>query len=129
MKIKLCNVHKLAVANEGEERKPIFIPFGTWDYDDTITQTLDKSHAEKIAATLEKQIAAGDPGIPVYQGHPDVPEYAGKYPDKGAMGWVKKILVNEDGMECHVEWDRERRRGEKQQQGGKTSSHDARIIP
>ncbi|MBO7688815.1 MAG: hypothetical protein J6V72_20715 [Kiritimatiellae bacterium] len=111
MKIKLCNVHKLAVANEGEERKPIFIPFGTWPYDDTISQTLDKPHAEGIAADLDKQIAAGEPGIPVYQGHPDVPEYAGKYPDKGAMGWVKKILVNEDGMECHIEWDRDPGKG------------------
>ncbi len=111
MKIKLCNVHKLAVANEGEERKPIFIPFGTWPYDDTISQTLDKPHAEGIAADLDKQIAAGEPGIPVYQGHPDVPEYAGKYPDKGAMGWVKKILVNEDGMECQVEWDRDPGKG------------------
>jgi hypothetical protein len=111
MKIKLCNVHKLAVANEGEERKPIFIPFGTWPYDDTISQTLDRPHAEGIAADLDKQIAAGEPGIPVYQGHPDVPEYAGKYPDKGAMGWVKKILVNEDGMECQIEWDRDPGKG------------------
>lgn len=111
MKIKLCNVHKMAVANEGEERKPIFIPFGTWPYDDTISQTLDRPHAEGIAADLDKQIAAGEPGIPVYQGHPDVPEYAGKYPDKGAMGWVKKILVNEDGMECRVEWDRDPGKG------------------
>ena len=110
-KIKLCNVHKLAVANEGEERKPIFIPFGTWPYDDMISQTLDRPHAEGIAADLDKQIAAGEPGIPVYQGHPDVPEYAGKYPDKGAMGWVKKILVNEDGMECQVEWDRDPGKG------------------
>lgn len=111
MKIKLCNVHKLAVANEGEERKPIFIPFGTWPYDDMISQTLDRPHAEEIAADLDKQIAAGEPGIPVYQGHPDVPEYAGKYPDKGAMGWVKKILVNEDGMECQIEWDRDPGKG------------------
>lgn len=28
-KLKLCNVHKLAFANEGEGRKPIHIPFGT----------------------------------------------------------------------------------------------------
>jgi hypothetical protein len=111
MKIKLCNIHKLAVANEGEERKPIFIPFGTWPYEDMIFQTLDKPHAEGIAADLDKQIAAGEPGIPVYQGHPDVPEYAGKYPDKGAMGWVKKILVNEDGMECQIEWDRDPGKG------------------
>lgn len=110
-KLKLCNVHKLGFANEGEQRKPIHIPFGTWAYDDTIDQTLDREHAEAIAADLAGKIAAGEPGIPVYQGHPDVPEYAGKYPDKGALGWVKKILVNEDGMDLEVEWDRDPGKG------------------
>lgn len=110
-KLKLCNVHKLALSNEGEGRKPIHIPFGTWAYDDTIDQTLDRDHAEKIAADLAGKIAAGEPGIPVYQGHPDVPEYASKYPDKGALGWVKKILVNEDGMDLEVEWDRDPGKG------------------
>ena len=110
-KLKLCNVHKLALSNEGEGRKPIHIPFGTWAYDDTIDQTLDREHADAIAADLAGKIAAGEPGIPVYQGHPDVPEYAGKYPDKGALGWVKKILVNEDGMDLEVEWDRDPGKG------------------
>jgi hypothetical protein len=111
MKIKLCNVHKLAIANEGEGRKPIHIPFGTWEYDSNITQTFDREHAENIADVLAKHIALGEPGIPVYQGHPDVPEYAGKYPDKGALGWVKKMVVNEDGVDCEVEWDRNPGRG------------------
>lgn len=111
MKLKLCNVHKLTLANEGDSRPPIHIPFGTWDYDDHITQTLDRAHAEAIANELQSQIAAGEPGIPVYQGHPDVPEYAGKYPDKGALGWVKKIMVNENGMDLEVEWDRDPGKG------------------
>ena len=110
-KLKLCNVHKLALSNEGEGRKPIHIPFGTWSYDDTIDQTLDREHAEKIAADLAGKVAAGEPGIPVYQGHPDVPEYASKYPDKGALGWIKRILVNEDGMDLEVEWDRDPGKG------------------
>ena len=53
-KLKLCNVHKLALSNEGEGRKPIHIPFGTWAYDDTIDQTLDREHAEKIAAAFKE---------------------------------------------------------------------------
>lgn len=105
-KLKLCNVLKLALSNEGEQRRPIHIPFGTWEYDSNITQTFDREHAENIADVLAKHIALGEPGIPVYQGHPDVPEYAGKYPDKGALGWVKKMVVNEDGVDCEVEWDR-----------------------
>ena len=56
-KLKLCNVHKLAFANEGEGRKPIHIPFGTWAYDDTIDQTLDREHAEKIAAVIADEMA------------------------------------------------------------------------
>ena len=110
-KLKLCNVHKLTLANEGEERKPIHIPFGTWAYDDTLDQTLDREHAEKIANELKEMIDKGEPGIPVYQGHPDVPEYAGKYPDKGALGWVKTITVNEDGMDLAVDWDRDPGKG------------------
>ena len=111
MKMKLCNVHRLALSNEGEERKPIHIPFGTWPYDDRVDQTLDREHAEKIANELAASVAKGEPGIPVYQGHPDVPEYASKYPDKGALGWVKKILVNENGMDLEVEWDRDPGKG------------------
>ena len=110
-KLKLCNVHKLTLANEGEERKPIHIPFGTWAYDDTLDQTLDREHAEKIAGDLKEIVDKGEPGIPVYQGHPDVPEYAGKYPDKGALGWVKTITVNEDGMDLAVDWDRDPGKG------------------
>lgn len=110
-KLKLCNVHRLALSNEGEARKPIHIPFGTWPYDDRVSQTLDREHAEKIANELAASVAKGEPGIPVYQGHPDVPEYAGKYPDKGALGWVKKILVNENGMDLEVEWDRDPGKG------------------
>lgn len=110
-KLKLCNVHRLALSNEGEARKPIHIPFGTWPYDDRVSQTLDREHAEKIANELAASVAKGEPGIPVYQGHPDVPEYAGKYPDKGALGWVKRILVNEDGMDLEVEWDRDPGKG------------------
>lgn len=110
-KLKLCNVHRLALSNEGEARKSIHIPFGTWPYDEHVSQTLDREHAEAIANELAASVAKGEPGIPVYQGHPDVPEYAGKYPDKGALGWVKRILVNEDGMDLEVEWDRDPGKG------------------
>lgn len=95
--------------------KPIFIPFGEWDYDGTCRQRLDRAHGEAIANELNARVAAGDPGIPVYQGHPDVPELAAKYPDKGALGWVTRIeLANEggrDGLALTVEWDRDPGRG------------------
>lgn len=98
-----------------ESGKPIFIPFGEWDYDGTCRQRLDRAHGERIANELNARVARGEPGIPVYQGHPDVPQLASRYPDKGALGWVSKIeLVNEggrDGLALTVEWDRDPGRG------------------
>lgn len=102
-----------------ESGKPIFIPFGEWNYDGKSRQRLDRAHGEKIANELNARVAKGEPGIPVYQGHPDVPELAAKYPDKGALGWVTKIeLANESpdgravpGLALTVEWDRDPGRG------------------
>ena len=110
-KTPLYNVaHPLA-----ESGKPIFIPFGEWNYDGQSRQRLDRAHGEKIANELNARVAKGDPGIPVYQGHPDVPALASKYPDKGALGWITRIeLVNEggkDGLALTVEWDRDPGRG------------------
>ena len=51
-------------------------------------------------------IEKGEPGIPVYQGHPDVPELAARYPDKGAIGWIKQIDADETCARLHIEWDR-----------------------
>ena len=124
--LKLYNTaHPLA-----DTGKPIFIPFGEWKYDATRRQRLDRAHGERIANELNARIARGDPGIPVYQGHPDVPELAAKYPDKGALGWVTRIdIVNEltsenlstsqpfnhstprEGLALTVEWDRDPGKG------------------
>ena len=115
MKTALYNVaHPLA-----ESGKPIFIPFGEWNYDGQSRQRLDRAHGEKIANELNARVAKGDPGIPVYQGHPDVPALAAKYPDKGALGWITRIeLVNESpdgravpGLALTVEWDRDPGKG------------------
>ena len=111
MKTPLYNTaHPLA-----ESGKPIFIPFGEWNYDGQSRQRLDRAHGEKIANELNARVSKGDPGIPVYQGHPDVPALASKYPDKGALGWVVRAkLVNEggkDGLALTVEWDRDPGRG------------------
>lgn len=135
-KTHLYNVaHPLA-----ESGKPIFIPFGEWNYDGQHRQRLDRAHGERIANELNARVAKGDPGIPVYQGHPDVPALASKYPDKGALGWITRIeIVNEDlrlknedsssggpnanlqssilnpqfkgGLALTVEWDRDPGRG------------------
>ena len=104
-RLKLFNLSHEFSAPAAED-KPIFLPFGTWAYDGTISQTLTREAAARIANELAADIAAGNPGIPVYQGHPDVPSLAAKYPDKGALGWVKRIDLTNEGCCLSVEWDR-----------------------
>lgn len=104
-RIKLFNLSHEFSAPSSED-KPIFLPFGTWAYDGKISQTFTREAAARIANELAADVAAGNPGIPVYQGHPDVPSLAAKYPDKGALGWVKKIDLSNEGCSLTVEWDR-----------------------
>ena len=52
-----------------------------------------------MAAKINAGVADGEKGVPVYWGHPDVPELAHKYPDKRAKGWIKsdkKPALNPD---------------------------------
>ena len=104
-RLKLFNLSHEFSAPTAED-KPIFLPFGTWAYDGKISQTFTREAAARIANELAADVAAGNPGIPVYQGHPDVPSLAAKYPDKGALGWVKKIDLSNEGCSLSVEWDR-----------------------
>lgn len=105
MKFKLFNLsHDFAAPDAVSQ--PIFLPFGTWAYDDKITQSLDREHAERIANELNGRVARGEPGIPVYQGHPDVPALAPKYPDKGALGWIERMTLTNEGLNLYVNWDR-----------------------
>ena len=104
-RLKLFNLSHEFSAPSSED-KPIFLPFGTWAYDGKISQTFTREAAARIANELAADVAAGNPGIPVYQGHPDVPSLAAKYPDKGALGWVKKIDLSNEGCSLTVDWDR-----------------------
>lgn len=99
---------------EGEQKdRVIRVPYGTWDYGTKkldsgrtvyFTQTLAKPGAEKIAATIAGKIAAGEKGIPVYWGHPDVPDLAYKYPDKRAKGWIVSGEATDDALLLTVDW-------------------------
>ena len=95
--------------------KPIYMQFGTWPFNDRIMQTFDLGCAKNIITALANEVAAGSPGTPVYQGHPDVAHLAHKYPDKSAWGWIRRIeLANERHEPCgedeatgvlmHVDW-------------------------
>lgn len=85
----------------------VVAPYGVYRYgaarcDDgrvrEVLQVWDKAAAERVAAELPPE------GIPVYVGHPDVPELAGRYPDKGAKGWVTAVEPGEEGAILRVEW-------------------------
>ena len=105
----LANELNLDRKNAGQ----IVVPYGTWDYgekklDDGRTlffrQTLNSAGATSIANQIAASVAKGEKGVPVYWGHPDVPELAHKYPDKRAKGWIKYAKVYADGLHLAVEW-------------------------
>lgn len=106
----LANELNLDRSNAGT----ITIPFGTWDYGQKklpdgrnlfFRQTLDLQGASAIAAQIVDSIAKGEKGVPVYWGHPDVPELAHKYPDKRAKGWITSSSPIESGkLVLSVDW-------------------------
>lgn len=111
------NLRLYALANEmnlgGQESGTIRVPFGRWDFGAKkladgrtvwFVQELAAAGAEKIAAKVNASVAAGEKGVPVYWGHPDVPELAHKYPDKRAKGWIKSAAVEGGALVLSVEW-------------------------
>jgi len=104
-KVRLWNNYQFKDAGDAAS-KPIFIPFGAWPWSEYINQELTPAKGREIADRLNAEVGAGEPGIPIYQGHPDVPKLAAKYPDKAAIGWVKKITVKDTGLTLTVEWER-----------------------
>ena len=111
------NLNLYALANELNIGDPksgtIRVPFGRWDFgakklDDGRTvffvQELTRDGAERMAAKINAGVADGEKGVPVYWGHPDVPELAHKYPDKRAKGWIKSAAVEADALVLSVEW-------------------------
>ncbi len=104
-----------ALANEKNDTKDrvIRVPYGTWDYGTKkledgrsifFTQTLDRRGAQAIAGEVSAKIAKNEKGVPVYWGHPDVPELAHKYPDKRAKGWIVKAEATDDALLLTVDW-------------------------
>ena len=116
MKLFLLANEKQTAGSDTKDRE-IVIPYGTWDYGTKklesgrsvfYTQTLAKPGAERIAGTIAEKIARNEKGIPVYWGHPDVPDLAYKYPDKRAKGWIVKGVATDDALRLTVDWLDER---------------------
>ncbi|NCA83477.1 MAG: hypothetical protein EOM72_12165 [Opitutae bacterium] len=113
----------VALANEfrvAADNKPLRIAYGDYPYGAHkhadgktyfVTQRIDRAAAEAWSAALANEIARGGKGIPVYPGHPDVPDLAHKYPDKRAWGWAVKIEPGADAADLYVAWNEDTRNG------------------
>lgn len=110
----------VGLANELAQGEPIRIRYGTYpfgkrtfkingkDQEFHVEQNFTRESAEAIKAAFANEMAKGTgKGIPIYFGHPDVPELAVKYPDKRAYGWVKSVTVDDTGMELIPVWNEE----------------------
>jgi phage I-like protein len=109
----------VAVANEfklgaiASDKGRLYMPYGKYPRAVTIKgkgrrqviQVWDRDAAEAVSTKIANAVAAGDPGLPVYNGHPDVPELAAKYPDKGSVGWLVALEVANEGATAVVEWN------------------------
>ncbi len=118
--MKTIRIYALAneMAIDEDNTSEIFIPFGSWPYGLKavvgtngseskvfVTQKFDLEGAKHIATLISDTVAKGNPGIPIYWGHPDVPDVAAKFPDKRAKGWIRKAEVSERGLKLFdIEW-------------------------
>ncbi len=85
---------------------PIVIPFGRYPHKKSGTiQVIDRRSAAGFANNIAEARANGAPGLPIYAGHPDVPELASLYPDKGAKGWVTDCQVECDACRLATVWN------------------------
>lgn len=107
--VGVANEFKVGVGEDGR----LWMPFGKYPQTATvkgkgrrhIMQVWDRAGAEAISIKIANAVAAGDPGLPVYVGHPDVDDLAAKYPDKGAVGWAVAMEIANEGATAVVEWN------------------------
>lgn len=82
------------------------IPYGDYPHAKGV-QRFTKQSAEQIVAawnSIPEQLRMTYTGIPVYIGHPDVPELRTFYPDTKAYGWLEGISAENDAMQMPVKW-------------------------
>lgn len=90
----------------------LFIPYGDYpiELDDgrTVVQRFTPAAGTAIAESLANEMKSGkSKGIPIYQGHPDVPGLAARYPDKRAYGWISEAVAEDGGLALIPAWNEE----------------------
>jgi len=88
----------------------LFIPYGDYPIEledgGTVVQHFTPASGLRIAENLANEMKTGkSKGIPVYQGHPDVPGLAARYPDKRAYGWITEAVAEKDGLALIAAWN------------------------
>jgi hypothetical protein len=90
---------------EFDPAKPLTVPYGRYPHQKSgLLQVVDARTAEGVRARIANSRSEGAPGLPVYHGHPDVPELAGRFPDKAAHGWVTDCEAGAEGFRLAVAW-------------------------
>lgn len=96
---------RFANSFEFDPSKPLVIQYGVYPHKKTgMDQIVDRASAEGFAARIAQARKEGAPGFPIYEGHPDVPELAAKYPNKAAVGWITACSVGDDACELTPQW-------------------------
>jgi hypothetical protein len=106
------NVCNEAAAVKATDFSRMFVPYGDYpiELDDgsIVVQHFTPASATRIAAALANEMKSGkSKGIPIYQGHPDVPALASRYPDKRAYGWITEAKAEAGGMALIAAWNEE----------------------
>ena len=119
-----CNA--FATPQPGEDGalpNTLSIPYGQWPHGErehvvggrkmrlNVLQIFNHESGLAIANGLAALRAKNHPGIPVYSGHPDAPEFAAQHPDKAAIGWITGAVANAGGLDLTIDWLRNPGRG------------------
>lgn len=97
----------LANAFTVKQRDTLTLPYGV-SLNGKIKQVFTREGAQEMVAALENE-KAKDPdfGIPIYIGHPDVPDLSRDYPDKAAYAWIYNMEATDAGLVLHPKWSQE----------------------
>jgi len=112
-KEKTIRAHnEAAPISSGHDFSRLSIPYAdyrfTLDDGKEIAQRFTADSARDICDALANALGSGkSKGIPIYFGHPDVPELAPKYPDKRAYGWVTRAEATATGLDLFPQWNEE----------------------
>lgn len=78
--------------------------FATFD----AIQRLDRSAAEQMVThfnSITNRVKRFVKGVPIFNGHPDMPDAGNKYPDKKRKGLIADLQIRDDGLYCKPIFD------------------------